>query len=134
MNLLLDTHAYLWWLSGDDRLSDATALQIREAPIVYVSAASIWEAAIKASLGRLETKGADLVAQIPANGFTELPMTAAHAAFAGSLPRHHDDPFDRMLVAQAVLERCSLVTADSRMDLYDVPLLATTGKRGRPSA
>jgi PIN domain nuclease of toxin-antitoxin system len=124
VRLLLDTHVYLWWLSGDPRMPDAVAARISDtATLVHVSAASIWEAAVKAGLGKLDLGGADLVAEIPANGFDELPVTGRHAATAGALPQHHPDPFDRMLVAQAQLEDLTLVTADSRMDAYDVATL-----------
>ncbi len=78
-----------------------------------MSAASIWEAAIKAALGKLAVEG-DLVAEIAANGFSELPISARHAQVAGKLPRHHDDPFDRLLLAQASVEALVLATADDR--------------------
>lgn len=124
MRLLLDTHVYLWWLAADPRLSTEATAAIREpAALVHVSAASIWEAAIKAALGRLDAGDADLVAEIAANGFEELSVSARHAAAAGALPRHHQDPFDRMLVAQATADDLTLVTADRRLEPYGVSVL-----------
>jgi PIN domain nuclease of toxin-antitoxin system len=126
MRLLLDTHAFLWWLSDDRRLSTAARDAIREPhAIVHVSAATIWEIAIKAKLGRLDVRDSDLVAEIEANGFTELAITARHAQSAGALPRHHDDPFDRMLIAQAQMEDLVVVTHDRRFRRYGVQILAT---------
>jgi PIN domain nuclease of toxin-antitoxin system len=125
MRLLLDTHAFLWWLTDDPRLSAATRDAIREPhAIVHVSAASIWEIAIKAKLGRLEVRDSDLVAEIEANGFAELAITARHAHSAGALPRHHDDPFDRMLIAQARIEDLIVITNDPKFRRYGVQLLA----------
>lgn len=126
MRLLLDTHAYLWWLDDDPQLRPAARAAI-EAPqsVVHVSAASIWEIAIKAQLGRIGLRNADLTAEITANGFVELPIRAHHGQRAGALPRHHDDPFDRMLIAQAEIERLLLVTRDRRLRAYGVELLET---------
>lgn len=125
MNLLLDTHAFLWWLADDAGLSSAARRAIAEpSAIVHVSAASLWEIAIKRALGKLEVESPDLAAEIPANGFVELPITGRHALAAGALPRHHDDPFDRMLVAQALSEDLVLVTRDPAVDFYGVPTLA----------
>lgn len=121
--MLLDTHIYLWWLANDGRLSPAHRAAVEAARVVYVSAASIWEAAIKAALRRTAWSGTDLVSQIDANGFAELDVAARHGAQAGALPRHHDDPFDRMLIAQAQVERLTLVTTDATFSRYDVDLL-----------
>jgi len=90
-----------------------------------VSAASVWEIAIKVKIGRLDVEGADLTAEIEENGFVELAITASHAQRAGSLPRHRDDPFDRMLIAQAEVEDLVLVTHDRRLRRYGVEILAT---------
>ena len=126
MKLLLDTHAFLWWLSDDGKLSATARDAIRDPhAIVHVSAASIWEIAIKIKLGRLAVRDGDLAAEIEANGFTELAITARHAQSAGALPRHHDDPFDRMLIVQAQLEDLVLITHDRRFRRYGVQLLAT---------
>ncbi len=125
MRLLLDSHAYLWWLADDARLTERARAAIRDSrSIVHVSAATIWELTIKAALGRLDTGGADLTDEIAANGFVELPITARHAAKAGALPRHHDDPFDRMLIAQARSEELVLVTRDDAFGAYEVALQA----------
>ena len=126
MRLLLDTHAYLWWLADDPQLRPAARAAI-EAPqsVVHVSAASIWEIAIKAQLGRIGLRNANLTAEIAANGFVELPIRAHHAQRAGALPRHHDDPFDRMLIVQAEMEQLVLVTLDRRLRVYGVELLET---------
>ncbi len=121
MRLLLDTHALLWWLSSDPSLSPAAREAIaRPDADVAVSAASAWEISIKTALGKLTAPG-DLEAQLARHRFTPLPITVAHALLAGSLPGHHDDPFDRMLVAQARTERMTLVTRDPRIGLYGVP-------------
>ena len=124
MRLLLDTHALLWWLVADPRLSN----QAREAisartSYVAVSAASAWEIAIKARLGRLGPPE-NLEEQFASEDFDLLPITIAHAVHAGALPAHHQDPFDRMLVAQAQLERLTIVTRDPRIAAYDVTTLA----------
>jgi PIN domain nuclease of toxin-antitoxin system len=124
MRLLLDTHTFLWWLGEDEAL----AIPAREAiaapeTLVHVSAATLWEIAIKANLGRLDVSGSDMAAEIIASGFVELPMTARHAQIAGWLPRHHDDPFDRMLIAQAQADTLTLVSRDAVLQAYDVVLL-----------
>jgi PIN domain nuclease of toxin-antitoxin system len=125
VRFLLDTHTFLWWLSDDPTLSPgARAAMTDPTALVHVSAATVWEIAIKAHLGRLDTGGADMAHEILANGFLELPMTARHAHTAGWLPRHHDDPFDRMLIAQAQIEALTLVTRDAAFRSYDVALLA----------
>jgi PIN domain nuclease of toxin-antitoxin system len=123
VKILLDTHVYLWWLRDDRKLTRKLAEAIADpAHTILVSAASVWEASIKTALGRLDVEG-DLVAEIEANGFVELPVHARHAQLAGALPRHHEDPFDRLLVAQASLEGLRLATVDSAFRHYDVALL-----------
>ncbi|HUG52719.1 MAG TPA: type II toxin-antitoxin system VapC family toxin [Vicinamibacteria bacterium] len=126
MRLLLDTHAFLWWVMDDRRLGVKARTAIADpSSVVHVSAASCWEMAIKAALGRLTLGDTDLEAEIPANGFVGLPITAGHAFRAGALPRHHADPFDRMLVAQALAEELVLVTHDPLLGRYGAALLAT---------
>lgn len=88
-----------------------------------MSAASLWEISIKEALGRLRLHGIDLLEEIEVDGFLELPIRGQHALDAGRLPRHHDDPFDRMLVAQARAEDLVLVSADWALSEYDVPIL-----------
>ena len=124
MKLLLDSHAYLWWLADDAQLS-ADARRAIAAPTnaVLVSAATIWEIEIKRSLGRLDAGDANLVAEIGANDFGELPIRAFHAEEAAALPPHHGDPFDRMLIAQAHAEGLVCVTRDPVFDTYGVETL-----------
>jgi PIN domain nuclease of toxin-antitoxin system len=124
MDLLLDTHVYLWWLR-DDRSLEASTREVIADPSagVAVSAASVWEAGIKIALGRLDVGRASLVDEIAANGFLDLPIKAEHGWTAAALPPHHSDPFDRMLVAQALTEGLVLVTRDDRLTRYGVPVL-----------
>lgn len=121
MNLLLDTQALLWWLAGDDLAPHAAALVADPGNLVAVSAASVWEAGIKAALGKLDVPG-PLPQAVREEGFEPLPVRLDHADLAGRLPPHHRDPFDRMLVAQATLEGMTLVTRDHAFDPYDVPI------------
>jgi PIN domain nuclease of toxin-antitoxin system len=123
MSLLLDTHALLWWLGGESL--DPAASEAIAAPetLVVVSAASVWEAAIKARLGKLQVPES-LASVVRSEGFEPLPITLAHAERAGGLPLHHRDPFDRMLVAQAQIEGLTIVTRDGTFDAYDVTVLA----------
>jgi PIN domain nuclease of toxin-antitoxin system len=122
--LLLDTHVFLWWRS-DSRKLKATARQaIARADLVFVSAASAWEAAIKIALGRLRIPDS-IEAGVVASGFEKLPIGFPHAEAAARLPAHHADPFDRMLVAQAQIEGLTLVTHDRRLGRYEVELLWT---------
>ena len=122
MKLLLDTHPLLWWLAGDDQLARPAHDAIAETQVVVVSAASAWEIGIKQAIGKLSGPD-DLQAEIVTNGFTPLDMSVGHALAAARLPAHHDDPFDRMLVAQAFAEGLTLVSRDSRFSSYGVPLL-----------
>ena len=110
MRLLLDTHVLIWWDEGA-RLSPAADRAIREADQVYVSAVSGWEIAIKTALGRLKTRRT-VADAAGSSGFEELPVLLRHAEVLAGLPRHHRDPFDRMLAAQAIAERLTLVTRD----------------------
>jgi PIN domain nuclease of toxin-antitoxin system len=122
LNLLLDTHILLWWLSGSRRLHAAARKTIADSARAYVSAATVWEIAIKIALGKLEFRG-DMVEQLAANNLLPLVVTVPHALVAGALPAHHGDPFDRMLVAQAKIESLTLMTQDVRLREYDVPVL-----------
>lgn len=124
MRLLLDTHVVLWWLANDPGLGEEARAAISDpGSAVYVSAVTVWEVSIKRALGKLEAPS-DLVRQIGLNRFEPLSMTSPHAHAAGALPRHHDDPFDRMLVAQAMIEDLTLLTRDSRIGLYGIGVLA----------
>ncbi len=118
MRLLLDTNVLLWWLSDDPKLSPAARTRIQNAQEVYVSSASIWESAIKAGIGKLDIDVDLLAAEINNSGFIELPVTARHAAKVTHLPNIHRDPFDRMLVAQAISEPLTLLTADEKLRGY----------------
>ena len=115
MTLLLDTHAFLWFVTGDRRLSRASraALEHEDARLL-LSAATVWEMAIKSSLGRLSLPGPlqDYLAEKAAEGFDLLPVDWLHAAAVERLPFHHRDPFDRLLVAQALVEGLPIVTRD----------------------
>jgi PIN domain nuclease of toxin-antitoxin system len=122
--LLLDTHVFLWWRGEPSRLSTGVRSSISTADIVFVSAASAWEAAIKASLGRLGLPDT-VEAGVLASGFEKLLITFSHAEHAATLPQHHRDPFDRMLVAQARAEGLTLVTHDRLLEPYDVEILWT---------
>ncbi len=125
MSLLLDTHALLWWLADDPELSTEVRSRIGEGRTrVVASAASAWEISIKAARGRLEAPD-ELAAALERDHIEQLPITVRHATAAGKLPRHHDDPFDRMLIAQAQLEGLALVTRDPRMRTYDVDVVTT---------
>ena len=108
--LLLDTHVGLWWLQGSDRLKDSVVVLLKDATNeVFVSAASVWEIAIKQGLGKLEAPD-DLLDLIEQSGFEALSISSFHAEQAGRLPLAHKDPFDRMLIAQAQAEALILVT------------------------
>jgi PIN domain nuclease of toxin-antitoxin system len=122
LNLLLDTHILIWWLTASNRLSKTARQVIVDADSVYVSAASIWEIAIKVARGKLQVEG-DLQQHLAGNQFQELPVRVAHAVAAARLPRHHGDPFDRMLAAQAARESLTLLTSDERLKAYDVSIL-----------
>jgi PIN domain nuclease of toxin-antitoxin system len=122
VRLLLDTHVLIWW-TGDQRLSETAAAAISSPEnSVFVSAASVWEAEIKAAGGKLNL-GGDLVRGVDDSGFTELPVRFEHGRAAAHLPMHHRDPFDRMLIAQARIEGLTVVTRDPAFSAYDVPLL-----------
>lgn len=118
MRLLLDTHIYLWVVTDDRKMSKTARKLIAEANDVFVSSASIWEASIKAGLGKLDADVNELVAAIDTSGFTELPVRAVHAAMVRNLPDIHRDPFDRLLLAQAICEPLRLITADGYLAKY----------------
>lgn len=121
MKLLLDTHVLLWWLGDSPSLSTKAAQLIADKEnLVLVSAATAWEISIKKALGKLEGP-ADFEEALLASNFKPLSITIPHALLAGELPPHHDDPFDRLLVAQSKIEGLTLVTSDKKQMLYDVP-------------
>ncbi|MBF0168925.1 MAG: type II toxin-antitoxin system VapC family toxin [Alphaproteobacteria bacterium] len=124
MRLLLDTHLLIWWLNDDAALS-VTARQAIADPgsEVFVSAASVWEIAIKHALGKLAFPIGRMSGILGEAGFAPMSIEIQHTIRAGALPRHHDDPFDRMLIAQAQLEGLVIATADSMFKKYDVSLI-----------
>jgi PIN domain nuclease of toxin-antitoxin system len=124
MRLLLDTHVILWWQTDDRRLGAEARRAIATADLVWVSAASGWEASIKAALGRLRLDE-PFPLLVRTNDFTELPVTLAHTARLAALPPHHPDPFDRLLVAQAMEEGATLITHDRAFEPYGVAVLWT---------
>jgi len=120
--LLLDTHVFLWWRGEPDRLKEEARRAIGEAEVVFVSVASAWEAAIKMSIGRLRLPG-DMESGVKDSGSEKLPITLSHAERVIRLPHHHRDPFDRMLVAQAITEDLTLVSHDRRLRVYEAQML-----------
>ena len=124
MRLLLDTHVLVWCLSGDRKLPPATAEVIRDpATDVYFSSVSIWEVAIKSALGKMRADANAMLKHLVDEGFKELPVMARHAVATVTLPMHHRDPFDRLLVAQSRLESLRLLTNDKIMALYGEPVV-----------
>ncbi|MFN2496190.1 MAG: type II toxin-antitoxin system VapC family toxin [Pseudonocardiaceae bacterium] len=124
MRLLLDSHVVLWSLHRPERLSTEAATAITD-PVnsVDVSVASLWELSIKQSIGKLTVDG-DLREHLVRQRFSELPVLGVHALAVRDLPWHHRDPFDRLLIAQARCEGLTLVTADSAMSAYEVPIMS----------
>ncbi|MEW5762516.1 MAG: type II toxin-antitoxin system VapC family toxin [Bacillota bacterium] len=127
MRVLLDTHVFLWWITDDERLSPrAREVMVEGRNTLVLSAASGWEMAVKAQLGRLSVAGdfaSFLSEQLALNGIDTLPVTMAHALHVFELPAHHRDPFDRLLVAQALLEGMPIVTADPEIARYPVEVI-----------
>jgi PIN domain nuclease of toxin-antitoxin system len=123
VTLLLDTNVFLWWLDDNPKLGRrARAAIAARTELVFVSAATAWEIAVKRSTGKLEAPG-DISNWIEQGGFVELPIEVRHAVASAELPDHHRDPFDRLLVAQAQLEEMTLVARDDEIARYDVRLL-----------
>jgi PIN domain nuclease of toxin-antitoxin system len=124
VQLLIDTHALLWWLAGDEALSKAARAAISDdSNAIFVSTASVWEIATKHRLGKLPgiaAIAADLEAIVTDQGFIGLPISLRHGQVAGALPGPHRDPFDRMLMAQAILDRLVLVSNEKSFDAYGV--------------
>lgn len=127
MRILLDTHTFLWWVLRSPNLSEAATEAIADRRNeVLLSAASVWELMIKASRGKIQLDPDPLSfvrQQVALNGFVPLPVTLEHAMGVYALPHHHGDPFDRLLVAQALAEDAPLVTADRRLDAYPATIL-----------
>ena len=131
MRLLLDTHVWLWLIGEDERLNELTRAALSDpGNDIFLSAAAVWELAIKHAAGKLKFTGSPAV-QVPIHikrsGVLPLPITAGHGLAAAALPMHHRDPFDRMMIAQALAEELTLSTADDRLSAYEVPLLMAVG-------
>ncbi len=125
MNFLLDTHVLLWWLSDSKSLTTKVAVALKDGKnSIFVSAATAWEISIKRALGKLKAPD-ELEEALKANRFHHLPISIRHGLVAGNLPRYHDDPFDRMLIAQAQTEQLTIITHDVRMEQYGVSILWT---------
>jgi PIN domain nuclease of toxin-antitoxin system len=120
MKLLLDTHMLLWWLTDNPKLSKSECEIITDPDnLVFVSAASAWEIAVKKMIGKLDAPD-DLPAALAANDFLELPISITHAQFLYQLPPHHHDPFDRIMIAQSFCEDLVFLTRDSKILLYSI--------------
>jgi PIN domain nuclease of toxin-antitoxin system len=123
VNLLLDTHIILWWLADSRKLSVKSREIITELNnTIFVSVATAWEISIKKTLGKLDAPG-DFAKALEVNGFQPLSIHLSHAKLAGELPRLHDDPFDRMLVAQAKIENLTLISQDKNLHEYEIDLI-----------
>ncbi len=122
MNLLLDTHVLLWWLADNPRLSAKARRAIQDCATIYVSAASAWEIEIKKARGKLSAPD-NLEATLRVYELTPLSVTVGHAVAAARLPLLHNDPFDRLLIAQASIESLTLLTVDRQLMAYGVPVL-----------
>lgn len=118
MHLLLDTHVLIWWFSADQRLSKKAISLITDADEVYVSSASIWEATIKKRLGKLDVDLSLITTSLDKEGFIELPVRISHTLQTLQLPEIHRDPFDRILIAQAISEPLRFVTSDCTLQKY----------------
>ena len=124
MRLLLDTHTLIWWLNASPEITRAMDAALRSAENVkFVSVVSIWEMRLKSAIGKLDLPK-NFRAVLDQQPIEQLPVLAEHAHAFGELPLHHRDPFDRMLVAQAIVENLTLVTRDQRIRQYEVPVLA----------
>jgi len=124
MRLLLDTPVLLWWLQGAEELPEMVASQIADrANDVLVSAASIWEMGFKRELGRISYADDDLNRALEHSDISDLPLSRQHFQVAQHLPPHHEDLFDRLLIAQSRLDVCELVTFDRQFKPYGVPVL-----------
>ena len=124
MRLLLDTHALLWWLDDDPQLGGTARERIRAADAAFVSAASLWEIAIKVGIGKLDADLAAIIDELGPNEFDLLPIQPRHTLAVVRLPSYHRDPFDRMLIAQARCEGLQVVTDDRRFGIYGVDVMA----------
>jgi PIN domain nuclease of toxin-antitoxin system len=133
VKLLLDTHALLWWLSDDPKLGDAARDLIADpANDILVSAVSLWEILVKVRAGKLVTDIEDILAEMQAQGFALLQIAPAHLVALAALPMHHRDPFDHLLIAQAIAEGATFLSEDSFTPRYPVQHLACSGSALSP--
>ena len=124
MRMLLDTHAILWWLDGSPRLGAAAADYFQRQDVeLFASIASLWEIAIKRSVGKLEATSAQVAAHLAKNQIVVLPIEAGHLGIIEQLPHLHRDPFDRMIIAQALGASMPIMTDDAIMPSYGVPCI-----------
>ena len=124
MRLLVDTHALIWLIERNSRLPKVVEDAVLDLYTdVFFSTASLWEMSIKRGAGKLRFLDTDLERSLAAAEFIELPILRSHAFAVSNLPTHHRDPFDRLLVAQAVVETLTLVTDDRQLSAYNVPIL-----------
>ncbi len=124
MNLLLDSHAFIWWIDDDARLGPNARLAIESTDKVFVSVISVWELGSKQAAGKLEIR-VDMAEAAQQSGFEMLDCQLAHAQLAPTLPMHHKDPFDRMLLAQATVEHLKIMSQDAWFTYYEVEVLTT---------
>jgi PIN domain nuclease of toxin-antitoxin system len=123
MKILLDTHILIWWLSKASRLSQTEIDLITDSDnFIFVSAATAWEIAVKKMIGKLEAPD-DLPVALAVNNFLELPITIEHSQKLYQLPLHHNDPFDRIMIAQAMSEDLTFMTRDAKIALYDIRIV-----------
>lgn len=123
MKFLLDAYVLVWWLSDHKSLSTKAVREIRKMEdTIFVSAVTPWEISIKRALGKLQAPD-ELEEVIESNSFQQLPISIRHGLVAGNLPRHHDDSFDRMLIAQAQTDQLTIITHYTRIEQYGVPIL-----------
>ena len=135
MKLLLDTHALLWWLADDDRLGLWARSLIRDpANDVLVSVASLWEAVVKARVGKLTANVGEIAEAVEREGFALLGLNVAHLRILSDLPTHHRDPFDHLLIAQAISEDAAFLSEDRNTPLYPVRLVRCSDGWPVPSA
>ncbi len=126
LNLLLDTHAFLWAIENHPNLSaNARSAIVDGRNVVFVSAATAWEIAIKKRLGKLKLPKGNYLEELRLHRFTPLDITTVHALETEALPLHHYDPFDRILIAQAKIEKLTLVTRDVQIMAYNVSIIKT---------
>jgi PIN domain nuclease of toxin-antitoxin system len=135
VKLLLDTHALLWWLSDDPRLGAAAReLMTDPANDILVSVVSLWEIVVKVRAGKLVAGIEDILAEMQLQGFALLQIAPAHLVALATLPMHHRDPFDHLLMAQAIVEKATFLSEDGHIPRYPVPYLSCSGSSPDPSA